>query len=104
MEGMKALKIKFKSNKLGKICTDSSVTRKTYNLEMAEKIAQRMEELEAADSVDMLLQFQIGRCHPLKGNRQGQFAMDLVQPFRLVFEKVKNTVQIVKILEIEDYH
>lgn len=71
MEGMKALKITFKSNKLGKICTDSSVTRKTYNLEMAEKIAQRMEELEAAD---------------------------------LVFEKVKNTVQIVKILEIEDYH
>ena len=68
---MKALKITFKSNKLGKICTDSSVTRKTYNLEMAEKIAQRMEELEAAD---------------------------------LVFEKVKNTVQIVKILEIEDYH
>lgn len=54
MEGMKALKITFKSNKLGKICTDSSVTRKTYNLEMAEKIAQRMEELEAADSVDML--------------------------------------------------
>lgn len=51
---MKALKITFKSNKLGKICTDSSVTRKTYNLEMAEKIAQRMEELEAADSVDML--------------------------------------------------
>lgn len=101
---MKALKITFKPNKLGKICTDSSVTRKTYNLEMAEKIAQRMEELEAADSVDMLLQFQIGRCHPLKGNRQGQFAMDLVQPFRLVFEKVKNTVQIVKILEIEDYH
>ena len=86
---MKALKITFKSNKLGTICTDSSVTRKTYNLEMAEKIAQRMEELEAADSVDMLLQFQIGRCHPLKGNRQGQFAMDLVQPFRLVFEKVK---------------
>lgn len=95
---MKALKITFKSNKLGKICTDSSVTRKTYNLEMAEKIAQRMEELEAADSVDMLLQFQIGRCHPLKGNRQGQFAMDLVQPFRLVFEKVKNTVQIVRFL------
>ncbi len=30
--------------------------------------------------------------------------MDLVQPFRLVFEKVKNTVQLVKILEIEDYH
>ena len=54
------------------------MARKTYNLEMAEKIAQRMTELESADSVDMLLQFQIGRCHPLKGDRRGQFAMDLV--------------------------
>lgn len=101
---MKTLKITFKSNKLKRICTDSSVARKTYNLEMAEKIAQCMGELEAADLVDMLLQFQIGRCHPLKGDRRGQFAMDLVQPFRLVFEKVKNTVKLVKILEIEDYH
>ena len=101
---MKTLKITFKSNKLERICTDSSVARKTYNLEMAEKIAQRMMELEAANSVDMLLQFQIGRCHPLKGDRRGQLAMDLVQPLRLVFEEVKNTVQLVKILEIDDYH
>lgn len=43
-------------------------------------------ELKAAETVEMLIQFCIGRCHPLKGNREGEYAMDL-QPYRLVFEK-----------------
>ena len=71
---------------------------------MAAKIAQRINELRAAPSVEMLIQFQMGRCHPLVGNRQGQFAMDLVHPFRLVFKKSGKDVELVKILEIEDYH
>lgn len=53
---------------------------------MAIRINQRIMELQAADSVEMLVRLSIGRCHPLKGNRLGQYAMDLVQPYRLVFE------------------
>lgn len=71
---------------------------------MAAKISQRIGELKAAVSVEMLVQFQIGRCHPLKGNRKGEFAMDLVHPFRLVFEKNGNDIQLVRITAIEDYH
>lgn len=102
--GVRDLRITYKTNKLEKICTDSSVARKEYSPEMAEKISQRVNELTAAPSVEMLLQFQIGRCHRLKGDRKKQFAMDLVQPFRLVFEKVEKELQLVKIVEIEDYH
>ncbi|WP_438715164.1 plasmid maintenance system killer protein [Enterococcus sp. AZ109] len=71
---------------------------------MATKIAMRINEIEAADSVEMLVQFSIGRCHALKGNRSGEFAMDLVHPHRLVFEKKDETLQIVRITSIEDYH
>lgn len=51
-----------------------------------------------------MVQFHIGRCHPLKGNRKGQYAMDLVHPYRLVFEKIGNEIQIANVMEIVDYH
>ena len=53
---------------------------------------QRIDEIKAALSVEMLLQFKIGRCHKLKGNRKDQYAMDLVHPYRLVFEKKGNEI------------
>ena len=71
---------------------------------MAAKIAQRIAEIKAADSVAQLLDFHLGRCHPLKGDRNGQYAMDLCQPYRLVFIEKENTFEVVKIISIEDYH
>ena len=53
---------------------------------------------------EMMIQFHIGRCHPLTQNRKGQYAVDLVHPYRLVFEKNGDEIQIANILEIVDYH
>ena len=71
---------------------------------MAEKIQQRISEIMAADSVEQMIQFGIGRCHPLHQNRKKQYAVDLVHPMRLVFEKNGNEIQIANIIEITDYH
>ena len=71
---------------------------------MAEKINQRIGEIKAADTVEMMIQFHIGRCHPLTLNRKGQYAVDLVHPYRLVFKKQGDMIQIANILEIIDYH
>lgn len=40
----------------------------------------------------------------LKGDRKGQYAMDLIHPYRLVFEKIGNDIQVANIMEIVDYH
>jgi len=40
----------------------------------------------------------------LRGNRSGQYAVDLVNPNRLVFEITGDEIQIVNIIEIIDYH
>lgn len=71
---------------------------------MAEKIQQRIDEISAAPNVEMMVQFKIGRCHQLKGDRKNQYAVDLVHPYRLVFEKKNNEIQIAFISEIVDYH
>lgn len=96
--------ITYKSNKLEKVCTDAKVAERSYGKEMAEKIQMRIDELVAADTIEMMIQFHIGRCHPLTNNRKRQYAMDLVHPYRLVFEKHGNEIQIAHILEIVDYH
>lgn len=89
---------------LEKVCTDASVAIKKHGIEMAEKIDQRIGEIKAADSVEQMIQFGVGRCHPLKGDRIGQYAVDLVHPQRLIFTKREDEIQIVKIMEIKDYH
>lgn len=98
------LDITYKNKSIKKVCTDAKTAEKTYGQEMAEKIHQRIDEISAADTVEMMVQFRIGRCHPLKQNRKGQYAMDLVHPYRLVFEKNGDEIQIANILEIVDYH
>ena len=96
--------ITYKNNKIKKVCTDAKIAERTYGLEMAEKIHQRIDEIAATENVEMMIQFHIGRCHPLTQNRKGQYAVDLVHPYRLVFEKKGDEIQIVHILEIVDYH
>lgn len=96
--------ITYKNKKIEKVCTNAKAAEKTYGREMADKIHQRIDEITAADTVEIMIQFHIGRCHSLSQNRKGQYAVDLVHPYRLVFEKIGNKIQIANILEIVDYH
>lgn len=89
------VEITYKTRKIEKVCTIAKE---------AEKIHQRIDEIDASDTVEEMIQFSIGRCHRLNGNRKGQYAMDLIHPYRLVFEKIGNEIQIVKVMEIVDYH
>ena len=96
--------IVYKNHKIKKICTDIRFAERIYGSQMAEKIDMRIGEIAAADSVEMMIKFHIGRCHALIHNRKGQYAVDLVHPYRLVFEKTGETIQIANIIEIVDYH
>jgi proteic killer suppression protein len=98
------LQIEYKNRSLEKICTNAEEAEKKHGLRMAEIIHERIDQITAFDSVGMLIQFRIGRCHPLKGKRKNQYAMDLIHPFRLIFEKKGEDIQIVKIVDIADYH
>ena len=98
------LVITYKNRKIEKICTDAKVAEKTYGKKMAEKIQNRISEIEASITVEIMLQFQIGRCHSLSNNRKGQYAVDLINPYRLVFRKIGDEIQIAEIIEIVDYH
>lgn len=98
------MQIEYKSRRLQKVCTNAREAEKEHGKKMAAKIHQRIDEITAADSVEQLIQYRIGGCHILKGERKNQYAMVLVQPYRLVFELNGTAIQLVRVIEITDYH
>ena len=98
------MQIEYKNSRLAKICTSIYEAEKKYGREMAEKIHLRIKQILASPGVEMLIQYRIGRCHELKGKRKKQYAMDLVHPYRLIFERRGTEIQIAYIMEIVDYH
>lgn len=98
------LQIDYKTNSLAKACTQFKVAKKQYGERMAIMLHQRINELRAASSIEELVKYSIGRCHSLDGNRKDEYAMDLIHPHRLIFKKVKDKIEAVRILSIENYH
>ena len=98
------MQIEYKNKQIEKLCENNGFAQKKLGERRAEKLDQRIGEIRAADSVEQMIQFRIGGCHQLRQDRKGQYAVDLDQPYRLVFEQKSTTIQIVRILEIVDYH
>lgn len=86
------------------MCTDADKCRKKFGKEMAHKIKMRINQLEAAHDIHEMLDFHIGRCHLLRANLANKYAVDLVQPFRMVFSVTDDTPQKICIEDIVDYH
>lgn len=81
------MEIAYKNNKIRKTCADASFAGKKYGQAMAEKLQQRIAEIKASESVEFMILYHIGRCHPLTGNRTGQYAVDLFIPTDLFLKK-----------------
>ena len=108
------MEIKFKDKKLQTLCEKKHLAIQKLGEIAAKKLRTRLDDLGAASNVAELIS---GRPHPLSGDKQGQFALDLARGCRLVFEPandpvprrkdasiVWSAVTIVRIEYIGDYH
>jgi plasmid maintenance system killer protein len=109
--------ISFKRTKIQKIFNSESELRKEYGNEQARIIMRRMMVLSAAENLNDISCLPPERCHELTGNMQDHFAVDLKQPYRLIFipdhESIPKKddggidlkkVTAIQIIEIKDYH
>ena len=96
--------VEYRTTQLQSVCTDARVASRTYGDVMARRIHARIKQLQTASNVEELIRLRIGRCHPLKGDRAGQYALDLVHPMRMIFIVLNGEIQIASIQEIVDYH
>lgn len=111
------MEISFKNRRLRKIFMQPGGLRKSYGARNEKVILARIAVLKGLHNLSLVPTTLPERRHQLKGNRKGQFAVNLVQPYRLIFEVDHETVPrkhsgeidlervtAIKILEICDYH
>ncbi len=109
--------IYFRNQKLAEKCCNEKVMKKVWGERMAKKLQQRLFELKAADSLADITHLPPPRLHELTGNRKGQYSIDLIHPFRLIFiiadelpvttDSVgidRRQVKAIEIIAIEDTH
>lgn len=109
------MEISFKKAKLKKQCNDDREAKKQFGTVMAKKLKRRMDDLKAAPTLEEMRNLP-GRCHELKGDRDGQLSLDLEGQWRLIFEPAEpysskddggldwKTVLNIKVLGVEDTH
>jgi len=111
------MEIRFTSRKLAKLCSDDKAAAREWGLPNARKLAVRLAQLRACESLADMGVWPDARCHPLKGNRRGEFAVNLQGTWRLVFTPDDDPpalraaggldpsqVRTVRILDVVDYH
>ena len=83
------MEITYSDNKLKKLCDESNKAQRKLGSKCARKLRSRLADLKAAESVASLV---AGKPHPLKGDRNGQYAVSLDGGVRLVFEPANEPV------------
>ena len=78
--------IAFRTRKLERTFNSADALQKAYGERMARTIKIRLAVLAAASTLALVPTTPPDRRHQLRGDRDGQFAVDLVHPRRLVFE------------------
>lgn len=108
--------ITFKNDKMEKAFNSEKELKRAYG-EQARYIQRRMAVLRAAATLAQVSNLPPDRCHELESSKGGKYAVDLKQPYRLVFcvandpipmkddggvDKAKVTA--IEIQSVEDYH
>ena len=78
--------MRIEMGKLGSLLSDAKHLKKKLGKECADKLIQRLDELRGFRNFADQMTLRAGRCHELKGDRRGQFSVDLKHPKRLIFE------------------
>ena len=110
------MNIEYSNNKLEKQLSDASQIKRAFGL-LARKVQQRKGEIIDAPNLAVLMKIPAANCHPLHGDRKGEWAVDISPNHRMIFEiahdpiPVKedgavNTILVtdIRIIGTGDYH
>ena len=99
-----------------KLVQDEKKLVKEFGKLRAVKLQFRLEQINFANTLEDV-RYMPGNYYELAGDRKGQMACDLDQPFRLIFKPHKhpglcnafgkmiwNEIKSVEVIEIVDYH
>jgi len=112
VKGGLRLQLEIHDSKLKKIIEDSDKLIKKIGLEMAKILKRRMNEMKASTNFKEYLDYGLGKPHPLSGDLDNLYGINLTKNYRLIVEPLvekldNNSLKECKIVNIKgvvEYH
>ena len=96
--------VNFRTRKLRKQYEDYQETEKAYGKDVARRYIQRVNIIKQARDIDELKKLPGLRCHPLRGDREGQWAIKLTGNYRMIFTLRGDKMEIARIEEVSKHY
>ena len=98
------MRIAFRTHKLQREYEHSREAVRAYGDQVARKYVERISIIKAARDINELQQMTVLRCHPLTGDRAGQWAVRLTGFYRLIFTLDGEYLEIAMIEEVSKHY
>ncbi len=98
------MEIRFRTHKLQREYEDNRRAVRSYGSELARRYIGRVNIIKRTHSLDELMRLPGLRCHQLKGQRQGKYAVNLTGYYRLIFTLEGDSLEIARIEEVSDHY
>jgi toxin HigB-1 len=98
------LEIRFKTRKLEKCYRESKEAFRVFGQEVGRRYILRINIIKGAKNIHVLQKLPGLRCHPLKGDRKGQWAVDLIGRYRLIFTLEGEVLEVARIEEVSKHY
>ena len=97
------MRLVFANDRLRRACSDPTSLSREFGPQRAKLLRRRLSGLHAAHDMAEAAQLP-GRPHPLRGDRKGEWSIDLDGPYRLIFFPHPDDPGALVIREVADTH
>jgi len=98
------MEVTFRTRKLEReyVCSKKAV--QAYGETVARRYIERINIIKSARDIEELERLPGIKCHPLKGDRRGQWAIKLTAQMRLIFTLRGENFEVVRIEEVSKHY
>ncbi len=94
----------FRTRQLERCYREYRKAVKAYGEDVAKRYILRINTIKQVKDIDELMRLPVLRCHPLKGDRAGQYAVNITGFYRLVFSLEGDALEIARIEEVSKHY
>lgn len=98
------MEVRFRTNQLQKCYERHQLAVRKYGEEVARRYVLRVNIIKQVNDIDELMGLPVLRCHPLKGQRAGQYSIKLTGFYRLIFTLEDDPLAIARIEEVSKHY
>jgi proteic killer suppression protein len=98
------VEVTFRTRKLERQYRESEKAIRAYGTQIGRKYISRINIIKQVKDIDELMSLPVLKCHPLKGDRVGQYAIILTGFYRLIFTLKGDALEILHIEEVSKHY